>query len=56
MTKVSEGTWLDFDGNAFGSGSGSGFVLEAGRYGNWGGSEPNNARNEDYADATSHLH
>ena len=46
-----EGTWIDFDGAAFGSGQGSSFVSESGRYQNWMSGEPNNykGRPEDFA-------
>ena len=47
-----EGDWIDFDGNHFGSGHRSGFVPVNGRYQNWNqvwSNEPNNAGNEDFA-------
>ena len=49
-----EGTWIDFDGVAFGSGQGTGFTSAGGRFTNWDysagfGQEPNNLNNEDYA-------
>ena len=46
---ASEGTWVDFDGNAFGSGARSAFTTVNGRYENFNGNEPNNEGNEDYA-------
>ena len=33
--KVTEGTWLDSNGNPFGIGHGSGYVQKHGRYQNW---------------------
>ena len=48
--KASEGSWVDFDGNAFGSGQGtSNWVAANGRY-DWGPPhELNNVGDEDYA-------
>ena len=47
--ELSEGSWVDFDGNAFGSGAGTGFTTVNGRYENFNVNEPNNDGNEDYA-------
>ena len=33
--KETEGTWLDFDGNYFGQGAGSKFVVAEGRFQSW---------------------
>ena len=51
--KANEGTWLDFEGNAFGSGKGNSFQLAAGQtFQNWNQAksdpEPNDSGNEDY--------
>ena len=43
-----EGSWIDFDGKAFGQGAGSAFTATGGRYENFQGSEPNNQGNEDW--------